>query len=219
MKHIPQDKYNVAWFTLAECIARREKVRALGVYRLLSHSIEDRAYRSQLEGDILLAFQDDFAIPKYKEAAYLYQQSGKLLEALAIYEHLHTLDATESDYLNELIRLYGLLNFTTKKVHCLKKLFPVLLRSGQLDTADGVLKQLDSALLITETTHEREQLVFALIRENKSRNSILDHLHTLIDAFLQRDDTNDLQRFVSTLEALNAEYHQEACSLLHDQDL
>ena len=78
MKHVPQDKYNVAWFTLAECVARGEKVRALGVYRLLAYSIDDSAFRRQLEGDILLAFQDkDDAIVKYKEAAFLYQKAGK----------------------------------------------------------------------------------------------------------------------------------------------
>ena len=58
MKQIPSDKYNVAWFTLAECVSRGEKVRAMSLYRLLVHSIKDGAFACQLKGDLLLAFRD-----------------------------------------------------------------------------------------------------------------------------------------------------------------
>ena len=58
MKHLPSDKYNVAWFKLAECVARGEKEKALGVYRLLVHSLDEPAFIRQLEGDLLLAFKD-----------------------------------------------------------------------------------------------------------------------------------------------------------------
>ena len=60
-------KYSIAWFKLAECVGRKEKERALAVYRLLSHSIGDEALTTHLEGDILLSFDDDVAIAKYKK--------------------------------------------------------------------------------------------------------------------------------------------------------
>ena len=44
--------YSVAWFKLAEFVTRKEKERAFGVYRLLSHSIADRAFAAQLEACI-----------------------------------------------------------------------------------------------------------------------------------------------------------------------
>jgi hypothetical protein len=39
----------VAWFKLADLITRKEKEKALNLYRLLSHSFEDRAYALQVE--------------------------------------------------------------------------------------------------------------------------------------------------------------------------
>ena len=40
----------------SQCVARKEKERALGVYRLLSHSFDDLAFARQLEGDIFSFF-------------------------------------------------------------------------------------------------------------------------------------------------------------------
>ena len=62
MRHVPSDKYNIAWFRLAECVSRGEKERALGVYRLLAHSFGDEAFAHQLMGDLLLSFDDAQAL-------------------------------------------------------------------------------------------------------------------------------------------------------------
>jgi len=99
MKPVSPEKYNVAWFKLAECVARGEQERAFGVYRLLSHSFEDRAFAQQLAGDLYLAFQDSkSAVQKYEDAAYLYKQSGRLCEAAAVYDHLCTIDPSSKTY-------------------------------------------------------------------------------------------------------------------------
>ena len=120
MKHIPQDRYNVAWFTLAECITRREKVRALGVYRLLSHSINDSALRFQLEGDILLAFEDATALEKYDTAYRMYQKEGRLREAIAVCEHLHTLEPAKVEHMKNLVDLYKQIKMARHEVERLK---------------------------------------------------------------------------------------------------
>src|SRR6185295_6125944 len=92
MRNVPPDKYNIAWFKLAECVSRGERERALGVYRLLAHSIGNPAFESQLEGDLYLSFQDvQAAIAKYQEAVRLYRQSGRVLQSAAVLEHLITL--------------------------------------------------------------------------------------------------------------------------------
>src|SRR5437899_218534 len=98
MRYFPSDKYNVAWFKLAECVSRGEKERALGVYRLLAHSLNDSAFARQLQGDILLSFNDVAgAVEHYRTAATLYQQDERLLEAAAVYEHIVNLVANKYD--------------------------------------------------------------------------------------------------------------------------
>lgn len=106
-----QNKYSIAWFKIADFVSRGEKERALGVYRLLSHSFEDRALVLQLEADILLSCNDDRAIEKYEQSALLYQQAGRLYEAVGVYEHIMTIQQEFScKILVALIVLYGLLS-------------------------------------------------------------------------------------------------------------
>lgn len=87
---VPNEMYTVAWFKLADFVTRGEKERALGVHRLLMHSVTDKALSFQLEADILLAFDDFDAIDKYHIAANLYKKSGRYKQAIAVYEHVVT---------------------------------------------------------------------------------------------------------------------------------
>src|SRR3990172_10433854 len=80
MRQVPAEKYNIAWFKLAEFVARGEKERALGIYRLLIHSFDDKAFSYQLEGDLLSAFNDESARDKYLSAAQLYHKEGRIDE-------------------------------------------------------------------------------------------------------------------------------------------
>lgn len=214
MKHIPQDKYNVAWFTLAECIARKEKVRALGVYRLLAHSIDDIAFRRQLEADILLAFQDDIAVAKYKEAAQLYRQGGRLLEAIAVYEHLRALEPEIIDHLESLIHLYETAKISSKTIVHVRALFQMMMQNQKLDAAADALKLLDSLVTPDQSVQEHQQLVFALIRDERPKYKVLEHLRAAVHGLMIADDMRALQKFLSTLEALDATYRNEANILL-----
>lgn len=115
MKQVSAETYNIAWFKLAECVSRREKERALGVYRLLVHSIDDKAFAKQLEGDLYLSFNDkDTAQKKYRDAAQLYQQSQQYLQAAAIFEHLIAIDPESDFYRSSLVELYGELGVAAK---------------------------------------------------------------------------------------------------------
>jgi tetratricopeptide (TPR) repeat protein len=105
MRPTVQGKYNVAWFKLAEFIARGEKERAMGLYKLLSHSFDDYALGFQLAGDILLAFNDKEGLEKYKQAAELYRTQGRLLEAVGLYEQLSLLVPDDALYYTPLIDL------------------------------------------------------------------------------------------------------------------
>jgi len=108
------DFYNVAWFKLAECIARGEKERALGVYKLLAHSLNDSALAIQLEADILLSFNKQDALAAYQRAAEEYKSQKQLFKAACIYEHMLTIDPTNNTYSKTLIELYTHLNMPHK---------------------------------------------------------------------------------------------------------
>ncbi len=77
MKTDLSEKCNVAWFKLAEFVGRKEKERALAVYRLLAYSLSNDAFTAQLEGDLLLAFEDAKAFELYDRAARLYERNGQ----------------------------------------------------------------------------------------------------------------------------------------------
>ncbi|KKP24797.1 MAG: hypothetical protein SZ59_C0001G0115 [candidate division TM6 bacterium GW2011_GWF2_28_16] len=104
----------VAWFKLAELIAKKEKEKTLNLYRLIAHSFEDKAYVLQVEGDILWALQDDLAVERYNQAAFLYKKEKKFLSAAAIYEHIISLQPDNINNLKSLILVYLLLSWPEK---------------------------------------------------------------------------------------------------------
>lgn len=129
MKHAPSEKYSIAWFKLSECIAKGERERALGLYRLLAHSLDNKALAKQLEADILLLFGDTAAHEKYQEAALLFAAQHKWHEATALYEHLVSLGRTSVEIYASLINWYDKLartekvgSYRAKLVHQLSRL-------------------------------------------------------------------------------------------------
>ncbi len=107
MKQTQVDKHTIAWFKIAECVSRGEKERALGVYRLLSHSFNDTAIKCQLEADIYCSFgETDQAIILYQQAMESYKKSHRFLEAAAVGEHLVVLQPSEMILHRNLIQLY-----------------------------------------------------------------------------------------------------------------
>lgn len=89
MKQIPiRSTSSVAWFKLAEVITRGEKERALSIYRLLMHSVQSEALKAQLEGDILLMFNDANAFNAYLRAATLHQKNNDTFQAFSMYEQI-----------------------------------------------------------------------------------------------------------------------------------
>jgi len=213
MKHIPQDRYNVAWFTLAECVTRREKVRALGVYRLLSHSINDAALRYQLEGDILLAFEDGTALEKYDTAYRMYLKEGRLREAIAVCEHLHTIEPEKVEHLKKLVDLYKQIKMPHHEVARLKKLVDLYLQQENITNAEEVLTKLETHSTAPDVAHERYMFMIALLRNKKSSHELIgQHLYTTLDALIFAEDSTLLQKFLAMVEAMNGEVHAEALS-------
>lgn len=99
--------HSIAWFKLAEFIARGEKERALTIYKLLALSFQDRAVAHQLEGDLLFAFNDSqIACQKYLQAIRLYKEENRIPQAIALYEHMRKLQSNAAIFTEELAELH-----------------------------------------------------------------------------------------------------------------
>lgn len=220
MRHVPSDKYNVAWFKLAECVSRGEKERALGVYRLLAHSFDNPAFATQLEGDILLAFNDQKnAIEKYHYAAQLYAKNDCPLEAAAVYEHLMVLVGDKQECITQLIDLYHALGITAKKVVYLQMKFALLLGSNKLEQAAHVIDQLEKTLVGKDFNLLQQELSIALLKSDIVSDIIVtQHVLKTVDGLIQNGDSKALQRFLMQVEGTNQKVHQKICDYLKEKD-
>lgn len=109
MRILSSESYSVAWFKLADFVARGEKERALNVHKLLMHSVDEQAFSYQLEGDILLSFDDEMALSKYHVAANLYKKQEKYKRAIDVYRHV-LLKKEDLSIVEALLDVYNLLN-------------------------------------------------------------------------------------------------------------
>lgn len=103
---------NLSWYSLARLVSQGEKEKAIGLFRLISYSFDDKAFILQVEGDLLKAFKDDrSAVEKYLGAACLYRKESKLVAAASIYEHILEIDPNNYEYIGDLVELYSLLEW------------------------------------------------------------------------------------------------------------
>lgn len=209
MKHLPSDKYTIAWFKLAEFISRGEKEKALGIYRLLALSINDTAFINKLEGDILSSFNDKSAEEKYYKAAVLYQKDEKFIESIAIYENLLSINIDSSDYLYKLLDLYKTLNLKPKLILTKKRIFFHKLKKNEIFQALEVLKKIEN-LTNEDIGSLYEEVIFKLININADDSLILKYIAKILDNYYHENKKNDLQKFISKLEVINKNYYKEA---------
>lgn len=211
MRHVPSDKYNVAWFKLAECVSRGEKERALGVYRLLAHSFGDEAFAYQLMGDLLLSFDDAQAIIKYQEAADRYNQEERWLEAAAVYEHLLTLDPHNITYRKEVVRLYRETTLQGKIITHVSNLFQQYLDADSLDNALHTMEQLEEHLSVQDLAPIRQKLVYAMLTKRiVVPDMVIEQIHRTIDGYFASNNTKALTQFLTYLEQVGDYYYIEA---------
>lgn len=202
MRYLPSDKYNVAWFKLAECVLRGEKERALGVYRLLSHSFDDVAFASQLEGDILFSFEDQVgALAKYNQAIVAYQKTNRLLEAAAVCEHVITLAPATHEYIRLLIDIYKKLKLTDRVITYLQMLFALSLGYEDMVTARSILEELDEYASVEVTVAHRQEFIFMYLRDTSAElDPLYPHLERALNGFIGLGDKDRLQQFLTRLE-------------------
>ncbi len=213
MTQTPSDKYTIAWFKLAEFVRNKEKERALGVYRLLVHSLSDEAFAAQLEGDLLLAFHDDKARESYIRAACLYEQEGKLTQAVAIYEHLLTLEPESFEYLVKVVQLYDHMKSEIKVVRCLASLVRLLLKRGCIEQAHTSIEE--CRVPDTRKILLHEQFVIGILAYPNYDKVLLDyHMTIVLDARKTEPSLQNLTLFLSHIAHLNPTVYATACAAL-----
>jgi len=186
------DKYTIAWFKLAQCIVSGQKERALGIYRLLAHSLNDKALVHQLEGDIFLSFHDNEpAAAAYLHAAKTYQQDNRLFEAALIFDHLTVLQPQLMGHGQKAIEIYTKLN--------------------KPDTAHQRLNALCAELIAKQEWEQCLQLIGSLPKElDDLGNTFLTKLILLLaeqpsSASLEKTMKKGIDQ---TLEKLNNPVHE-----------
>lgn len=213
MKHIPADKYNIAWFKLAEFVTRKEKERALGIYRLLSHSLHNQALSAQLEGDILLAFHDERALECYTKAAHLYQESNQLSQAAVLLEHVAYISANYLHYAPLLVEMYTALLNQPKMVHYTACYIEELLKNAHLEQATTFAQEISTKLDTTHTTMLFEALAITYSRQSQEFE---EKAKFYIEHVLASTPTNSYQlhRFLTLLQETNSTCYTFALTCL-----
>jgi tetratricopeptide (TPR) repeat protein len=210
------DKINLAWFKLEEFVARGEKEKALTIYRLLMHSINDSAVRLQLEGDILRAFNDPGAVDSYLKAAKLYEEQGKLVQAVEIYEFINNLMPDSYEHGKAMLGLYEKLSHTTKMYAAAEHVLRILIKRNQLVQGHELIHEIDLQLAQKSGLHAL--FVVAILESGKqSYNALLDiHLVASIKGYaeLQDSGSTELTMFLAKLAALDTAVHERAQELL-----
>lgn len=215
MRQLPSDKYNVAWFKLAEFVARGEKERALGLYRLLIHSFDDKALAFQLEGDILLSFSDNQgAVEKYYHAAHCYEKEGKITEALLAHEHILVLNKDADSSLKKLIELYELNGNVTRLTELLSLQARSLIKNQNYEEL-AVTVERCKKLSSSFQKNIYESIIMALCQEGALLSTIKPYLQDALDLFLL-DTQQALSQFLESLKALRDDVYEQACNYLKE---
>lgn len=217
MSQLISDKCNVAWFKLAEFVARKEKERALSIYRLLVHSLPDEAMRLQLEGDLLLAFNDAKALSCYAKAAELYESSGKIIEAIGVYEHCATLAPECEHYTVSLTRLFLDREQPSKALYYFGRYVRIVCISGTMHKA---LEAIGSSPFDSGDRIHLYELAICATLENSRFNGALFSmpLERVLQAYSQTVESKSLQGFLSKLSALSPEAHAYSCEFFSRKD-
>lgn len=218
MKSVFTEKKTIAWFTLAECVSRGERERAFGVYRLLSHSLDDRALALQLEADLLCAFNmQSEALEKYEKAMRVYKQSGKLLEAAAICEHMRLLAPETIDYDQQALALYSMLQFEDRAAELLVSLVAKLISEGAYDAACNLASSVQELNSYGKQGHCFERVVACLSQmEHIPLHVRVFYAQKTVHAYIEHGSQEPLKQFLATLSMRDQEVYAAAIKLLKD---
>jgi hypothetical protein len=210
------ERQNIAWFKLAEFVTRGEKERALSLFRLLTHSFADQAFIKKLEAEILASFDDEQAFSEYIQAAHLYRTKGQSVEAVSIYETLVIFQPDRSEYCEKIISLFNELGHKEKKVQYQKQLCFLFLAQERVDKAIAVFEKMEGLNDVEKLSFFQSIVLKAVQNRYPQQAIITTYLHKALEGLLRFAGEIELNRFLASLEALNAVWHKDAVAYLRE---
>ena len=215
MKHMQTDKYTIAWFKIADYVSRGEKERALGVYRLLSHSFNDDAVARQLEADIYFSCNEqERAIILYRQAMELYQKSKRFTEAAAICEHLLLLLPHDASLRREIILCYNNIKLASKIYVHAQRFVEMYARENKWQDIEHFIHDHDSVLEPLARLALYQPIIIAT--NNVAGHTDLAHMciQKTVTGLLCEEYECALQEFFAALRAVNEDLHKYALDCL-----
>lgn len=218
MKTFESASSTVAWFKIADFVARGEKERALHMYPLLMHSVSDQAFSLQLEGDILLSFGDMLALERYHAAVQIYKKSGRIRQAISVYEHVSALVEDET-VLQELLNLYLLCHDSTGFVQAFMKLSKFYIAHGYYNMLHELVNSYQNVIPADFFVLLYAQYVRTLLMYEIKVDDFDYKVEYCLELFIQSLQSHhnlekDFQRFLSDLKALNIKLFEKAQNYL-----
>ncbi len=219
MKTLASESYTVAWFKIADFVSRGEKERALHMYPLLMHSISEPAISYQLEGDILLSFDDVAAFKCYSKAVELYKKSGKIRQAIGVYEHA-SLFIEDEKILKELLDLYILCDDSAGFNLVFSKLAKFYLHQGYESVLSDFVEFCKETMPMKFVGLAYAHYIRLLMIHGLEKNNLSQKLELCLEFFLKSFETNRhlekyFHKFLSELKVLNPIEFEKAQKVLY----
>lgn len=182
MEQGPGGKSSLAWFKLAEFVSRGERERALSVYRLLMHTVDDPAFAKQLEGDLLSSFEQPGAFDSYMHAIELYRKNNKTAQAMAICEQVVRAFPTQPLFLDKLIELYQELPHSTRIYLAFGHLIEPLVQAHQTRSLVYALRMILPLVAAEDASNLINQSKRLVIQydDGQEQRRLVDELKTVI---------------------------------------
>jgi hypothetical protein len=209
MKQMQSDqKYVIAWFKIAEFVSRGEKERALGVYRLLSHSIDDPALAMQLEADILFACNDERCFDVYMRAADEYEKYNKTMQRAAVCEQMLAVRPDHIPVRIQLVKMYAQLVRDDLAFFHAKELIRQQILKGSSALAYETMSSLEFSIqgpLLIEIYELFLQTI--IVRDSVEYKFCLTILHSMLDVAISLGSM-ELQKLVTKIEAVYPDWKE-----------
>lgn len=202
-------KHTLAWFKLAEFVWRKEKERALAIYKLLAHSLHDEALAFQLEGDILLSFNDQKGCNSYMKAAALYEKHEKYASAAALYENLALMLPDIFEYTYKTCYLYAMLDNDKKFHQFLMPVIALIAEKKMYSEMHGIMQNLPEKYYCAYG----EKMTLQLMLNQAPEAIIKGVLDKTIDKQLAVGQSP--QNLLANLAAIDTDIHQYACTYIN----
>lgn len=206
MRILPSESYSVAWFKLADFVARGEKERALNVHKLLMYAVNEQAFAYQLEGDILLSFDDELALSKYHVAANLYKKQKQYQRAIDVYRHV-LLRIEDLSIIEALLDVYNLLEDDKHIVDVFAMFTKICLEKKDVGLLFNRLHNFSIYPQKVVYAQLHATLIKGFLLHDPENKHLKMYMHQTVDLFRECNEKKELKSFVETVKELNETVH------------